>query len=81
VAGVEGVAEQAGAVEEMDLADAITLRMLSRPSSSNRAPASSWVSRAAPWAVIPSSMKPAGSVHLPQRGSMLRLHSSTLSPK
>ena len=26
-------------------------------------------------------MKPAGSVHLPQRGSMLRLHSSTWSPQ
>jgi hypothetical protein len=52
-----------------------------RPSISKLAPASSVVSRAAPWAVdSSSSMKPAGNVHLPQRGSMLRLHSSTLSP-
>ena len=42
------------------------------------APASSVVSRAAPWAVLsPNSIKPAGKVHLPFLGSMFLLQSKT----
>ena len=79
--GVEVGVEHPGAVEEVHLADAHhvehreqALQLDVRAGLLDR-------SRAArPAAVVsPSSMKPAGSVQKPWRGSMLRRHSSTWS--
>jgi hypothetical protein len=80
-AGGRSACRAAGAVEEVHLAGAHHVQHREQRPAVRCAHRLPRRSRAAPSAVLsPSSRKPAGSVHRPWRGSMLRRHSSTGRP-
>ena len=77
--GREVGVEQAGAIVEVDLPDAHDVEHREEAELDARAGLFVGLADAPCSTVSPSSMKPAGKVHRPWRGSMLRRHSSTWS--